>query len=723
MRHLRSIVLVIFIFASAARADDTETKIDNLISQMTLEEKVSLIHANTYFSVAGIPRLGIPERWLSDGPMGVREDIGPMSWRSANHTDDWVTYLPCDLALAATWNPDMATAYGTVIGQEAIRRGKQIMLGPALNIQRTPLCGRNWEYMGEDPFLTSRIAVNYIKGEQAQGVASTAKHFAANNQETQRNSIDVELDERALREIYLPAFRAAVQEAGVLCVMGAYNQIRGQHCCENDYLLNKILKGEWGFKGLAMSDWGGVHNTKLAALNGMDLEMGTSKPFDQYFLADPYLAGLKSGEYPISGLDDKVRRNLRVIFALHMTDGGPATQPSRGSINTPEHQMTARKIAEESMVLLKNDRNILPLDISKIHTVAVIGQNADLKLAHGGESAEIKAFYEVTPLEGILNRVGSRVNVIYSQGYAQPTQRAGRTTRPATDISPDRFARAVDAAKAADVVIFVAGLNHLEGYDSEGGDRKDLRLTGDQDDLISQVVAANPNTIVVIESGGAIEMDPWLDQVPAVLQAWYGGMEGGNALARILFGDVNPSGKLPCTFPKKLSDSPAHALNAYPGSNGVVEYKEGILVGYRWFDTKQIEPLFPFGFGLSYTTFDYSNLKLIPGTDEKILTVQCDITNTGSRAGEEVAQVYIHEANPALPRPEKELKGFAKVSLAAGEKKTISIPLKRDAFAYYDPAKSGWVAQSDDFTIEVGSSSRDIRLRDNFHLPTTSVAP
>ena len=358
------LVLILAGTASLALADDaTEARINDLISRMTLEEKVSLVHANSYFSVAGVERLGLPERWLSDGPMGVREDIGPNNWNPAGHTNDYVTYMPSPLALAASWNPQLANAYGSVIGQEAVARGKQIMLGPAINIQRTPLCGRNWEYMGEDPFLTSRIAVGYIQGEQAQGVASTVKHFAANNQETQRNSIDVEMDERTLREIYLPGFRAAVQEGGALCVMGSYNQFRGQHCCENDYLLNKTLKGEWGFKGLVMSDWGGVHDTKEAALNGMDLEMGTGKPFNQYYLADAYLAGLKAGD--LSGWTGWTTKSAGIfgsMMALHMTDGGAATQPSRGALNTPEHQATARKIAEEGMVLLKNDTNLLPLD-------------------------------------------------------------------------------------------------------------------------------------------------------------------------------------------------------------------------------------------------------------------------------------------------------------------------------------------------------------------------
>jgi beta-glucosidase len=684
-----------------------EARVDDLLSRLTLEEKVSIVHADSYFTTAAIPRLGIPRRWLSDGPHGVREDIGPDSWRPAGHTDDFSTCMPAGIALAATWNPSLAQQEGEAIGQEARKRGKQIMLGPSLNIMRTPLCGRNFEYMGEDPFLTSRMAVGYIRGVQSQGVSSCAKHFAANNQELDRFTVNVELDERTLREIYLPAFRASVQEAGVLSVMGAYNKLRGQHCAENDYLLNKVLKGEWGFQGLVVSDWAATHDTREAALNGLDLEMGTQTNYDNFYLATPYLEGLRKGEYPISGLDDKVRRNLRVMFATHMFDKAPP-----GSLNTLEHQTISRHVAEEAIVLLKNDGGILPIEASSIKSVAVIGENAVALQAHGGDSSAIKALYEITPLQGILKRVGDHVNVTYSKGYG-----AG--------CGEEAVEQAVRAARAADIAIVVAGLGHEHFVgDTEGADRKDLKLPYDQDNLIAKVREINPRTIVVLVAGSPVEMDPWLARVPGVVLSWYSGMEGGNAIARVLFGDVNPSGKLPCTFPKRLEDSPAHALNAYPGKDGTVQYKEGLLVGYRYFDTRNIEPLFPFGYGLSYTHFEYSNFSLVKNTSSEgpVVTVKFDIANTGARAGAEIAQVYVHQLQPGLPRPTKELKGFAKVFLLAGQRQTVSVPLDVSAFSYYDPDKGGWLAEKGGFEILVGGSSRDIRWKGPYELEQTTLS-
>ena len=682
-----------------------ETRIEDLLSRLTLAEKISIIHADSKFTTAAIPRLGIPRRWMSDGPHGVREDVGPDTWQPAGHTDDFSTAMPAGICLAATWNPDIGFSEGEAIGQEARKRGKDIMLGPGVNILRTPLCGRNFEYLGEDPFLSSRMVVGYIRGEQSQDISSCVKHFALNNQEFERDSINVEVDERTLHEIYLPAFKAAVQDAGVWSVMGAYNQFRGQHCCENDYLLNKVLKNEWGFKGLVMSDWAGAHDTREAALNGLDLEMGTERNYNDFYLAQPYLDGLKSGAFPMAGLDDKVRRNLRVMIATHVLDA----DRKPGSINTTAHETVARRVAEEGIVLLKNESHTLPLNATKIKTIAVIGENATRLHAHGGDSSGIKAFYEITPLQGIVGRVGKDVNVIYSEGY----QKNG---------GADLAERAIAAAKSADVVIYVGGLNHDRGFDCEGADRTSLKMPYGQDELIQKIVAVNPRTVVVLE-GTMVEMDAWLGQVPAVLQAWFPGMEGGNALARVLFGDVNPYGKLPATFPKKLSDSPAHALGNYPGTNGTVAYAEGLLVGYRWFDVKNIEPLFPFGFGLSYTTFKYSNLKLVEadgGTNGTIVTAQFDLENTGTVAGAEVAQLYVHQDNPAVQRPEKELKGFKKVFLQPGERQTVSIALGRNAFAYYDPDKKGWVAEKGDYEILVGGSSRDIVVQSNYRLAETA---
>jgi beta-glucosidase len=706
-----------------------ESRVQNLLSRLTLEEKVSLVHAKSTFSVAGVPRLGIPDLRMDDGPMGVRQEVGE-GFRNLSREDDFATAMPATLGLAATFNPALATAYGAVIGREARQRGKNIMLGPSLCIQRTPLCGRNFEYMGEDPFLTSRIAVNYINGEQAQGVSSCAKHFAANNQENQRGSINVEMDERALREIYLPAFRASVQEAGVLSVMGAYNLFRGQHCCENDYLLNQILKGEWHFQGLVMSDWGGVHSTDLAATNGMDMEMGSRPPYESNYLAKPFLDGLQSGKFPISALDDKVRRHLYVMLKLNLIHDPAAVASTNAGPKTPlsskANQETSRRVAEESIVLLKND-GLLPLDSSKFKTIAVIGANAAAKFANGGGSANIKAPYEITALEGISNRVGPGVKITWSPGYNPPAARARRDgdSGAAPADSANLAAAAVQAAKLADLVIFVGGLSHNGSYDSEGSDRRDLKLPGGQDELLEKILAANPRTVVVFNGGGAVEMGPWLTDAPALLYAWYGGLEGGNALARVLFGDVDASGRLPCTFPRQLADSPAHALNAYPGANGTETYSEGLLVGYRWFDAKNIEPLFPFGYGLSYTKFDYSALRIAQAKDpaNPVVTVQFDLANTGARAGAEIPQVYVAQVNPSVPRPPKELKGFAKVWLNPGQKRSVSIRLDRSAFAFYDPVRKGWVAEKGDFKILLGSSSRDIRLQGLCRLPQTVFDP
>ncbi len=680
-----------------------EARVQDLLSRMTLEEKIALVHADSKFTTAAIPRFGLPRRWLSDGPHGVREDVGPDTWKPAGRTDDFASFMPALIGLAATWNTDLATAYGKVIGEEARQRGKQIMLGPGMNIMRTPLNGRNFEYPGEDPFLTSRMVVNYIRAVQAEDVASCAKHFVANDQEYERGTINVEMDERALREIYLPPFKAAVQEAGVLTVMSAYNKVRGYWCAENDYLLNKVLKDEWGFKGLVMSDWFGTHSTDGSVLNGLDLEMGTEvMPYGKFFMADAFRDGVLSGKFPIALLDDKARRNLRQIIATKTLEGR-----SPGAINTKEHQAAARKIAEESLVLLKNDNNALPLDADKVKSIAVIGENAVQLQAYGGGSARIKTFYEITPLEGLVRRVGDKATISFSMGYAEKQ-------------TEELANQAVKAASQAEVVIYVGGLNHRLGYDAESKDRPDMKMPYGQDQLLSRIVAANPRTIVVLFGGGPMEMGDWLAKVPAVVQAWYPGMEGGNALAGMLFGDINPSGRLSCTFPKKLQDSPAHAMGNYPGKDGTVRYEEGLLVGYRWFDTKSIEPLFPFGYGLSYTRFEYSNLKLTPGKDSSSFVATFDVKNVGTRDGGEVAQLYVQHLNPRLARPLKELKGFNKVFLKAGEQKSVTIPIERNSFAFYDPERKAWAAEKGDYKILIGSSSRDIRLQNDARLTQTT---
>ncbi|MGA2853261.1 MAG: glycoside hydrolase family 3 C-terminal domain-containing protein [Verrucomicrobiota bacterium] len=689
-----------------------EKRVDDLLSRMTLEEKISQVHADSKFSTAAVPRLGIPRRWFDDGPHGVREDVGPYSWNAVGGNNDYATWLPALGALGSTWNVDLATAYGDVIGQEARARDKDVMLAPIVDIARTPLCGRIYEYLGEDPYLNARFGVNYIEGLQSNGVAACIKHFVGNNQECGRETMNMDFDERTLREIYLPPFEAAVKEAHIWSVMGAYAKFRGEHCAYNDYLINHLLKGEWQFPGFVISDWSGTYGTRESALGGLDVEMGTlvgseePSAYKRFFLAQPFLDGIRAGNYPVSLLDDKVRRSLRVMIATGVFDPRPP-----GSINTPEHQAVARRIAEESMVLLKNDNRALPLNLAGLKSVAVIGENAVRHNANGFFGAGVKTLYEITPLDGIKQFVGDKAGVTYSAGYAKDGGGA------------NLVAEAVAAARRADVAIVVAGLSHVRYQDDEGWDRTNLCLPYGQDELIRQVAQANPRTVVVLVSGPAIEIGSWLGQVPAVLQAHYSGMEGGHALARILFGEVNPSGKLTVTYQKRLADSPAHALGTYPGTNGTLFYKEGLLVGYRWFDAKKIEPEFPFGFGLSYTTFEYSNLKLIPadGTNE-IVTAQFEIKNTGKVAGAEVAQLYVHEENPSLMRPEKELKGFKKVFLQPGETQTVSIPLDLRALAYFDPAKAGWVAEAGDYQIQIGSSSRDLRLKEPFHLGQTRVA-
>ncbi len=698
-----------------------EARIDDILARLTLEEKVGLVHGNGKFRSGGVERLSLPYLWTADGPHGIREESKLDSWESAGWTSDFATALPTGTALAATWSSELAESYGRVLGAEARAREKHVVLGPALNIMRTPLCGRNYDYFGEDPWLAGRITVGYVRGVQAEQTVASLKHFALNNQETERGSIDVYLDERALREIYLPAFEAGVKEGGALSVMAAYNKVRGQHAGHHEYLLAQVLKGEWGFPGSVVSDWGSTHDTDEAARNGLDLEMGTRGPYEGYYLAGPFLDGIRSGRYPVSLLDDKVRRNLRVLFAA-----GALDERRPGAINTPEHLAVARRVAQEGMVLLKNEPALLPLDLARLKTIAVIGDNAVRRFAAGGNAAGVKAFRETTALEGILARVAGKADVVFSQGYRQPERRFGRRrdaagvrTSELSASSPEEAReladRAVEAARRADAVVFVGGLTHQSFGDDEGVDRRDLALFAGQDALIARVAEANPRTAVVLISGGPVDMGTWLPGVPAVLQAWYGGSEAGHALAALLFGDVSPSGKLPFTFPKRLADSPAHVSGEarhFPGENGKVYYDEGLLVGYRWNDTKRVEPLFPFGHGLSYTSFRYQGLRatLAEAAAGPSLSLALTVSNTGVRAGAETVQVYVRPLRPKVVRPDKELKGFAKLALAPGESKAVTIELDPRAFAYYDPAAKGWRVDAGRYELLVGASSRDIRL-------------
>jgi beta-glucosidase len=705
-----------------------EAEITALLGKLTLEEKIKMVHANSAFAAGGIPRLGIPEVMTSDGPHGVRPEQG-RNWKPPVGANDASTYLPTNNTLAATWNPALGYAYGMVLGGEANARGKDIILGPGINIVRAPLNGRNFEYLSEDPFLISQMVVGYIKGVQSQGVSACVKHFAANNQETHRDDVDVTMSERALREIYLPGFRAAVQQGGAYSLMGSYNKFRGQYATENAYLMNTVLKGEWGFKGLVMSDWASVHDTQEALRNGTDLEMGTDLSlmyrsvdqsaatagtaataparsyYDRFFLADPALAAIKKDPTLLPLLDDKVRRILRVMYATHQL-GGTKRQP--GALNAPAHQATALKVAEEGIVLLKNDGNLLPFKKS-VKTVAVIGANADRANAMGGGSSQIKAKYEITPLQGIKNELGSQVAVTYAPGY---------TIARDQKADPQLIQQAVAAAKAADVVIYVGGSTHGydytkwsdNAYDAEGVDKPDMKMPFGQDELVRAVVAANPNTAVVLLGGGPIDVAAWASQARGIVEAWYPGMEGGNAIAHVLFGDVNPSGKLPFTFPAKLEDSPVYTLGEYPSSPGnplKVDYKDDIFVGYRYFDTYKVAPQYAFGHGLSYTTFKYGALAVTPGSQSA--TVKLTVTNAGPVAGAEVVQLYVKPGPTAVKRPEKELKAFEKVFLKPGETKTVTLVLPAESFKYYDEAKKQWVLAPGKFGLLVGSSSRDIR--------------
>jgi beta-glucosidase len=698
-------------FTAKAQSTYTDAEIavktDNLLKKLTLQEKVNMIHANSSFTSGGVPRLGIPELVTSDGPQGVRVEHG-RGWTEQKNVLDSGTYLPVGVCLASTWNPQLGFDFGSVLGSEANYRGKDVILGPGINIIRSPLNGRNFEYESEDPYLVSKMAVGYIKGVQSQDVSACVKHFAGNNQETNRGTIDVQMSERALREIYLPGFKAAVQVGGVNTLMGAYNKFRGQWATQNNYLINQILKKEWGFKGAVISDWGAVHSTTQALWNGTDLEMGTDldmKPkadYRKFFLGDTVVRLVETGKIPVSLVDEKVRRLLYVMFKTGMIDG----QRKKGEYNTKEHQQTALKVAEEGIVLLKNQDNILPLKPT-VKSIAVIGYNADRKQSMGGGSSQVKAFYEITPLQGLKNIAGNNINITYTKGY--------NIARGAS-ANADMIKQAVQAAAKADVAIIVGGWTHGynysvwadNAYDAEGFDKPNMDMPFGQNELIKAVLAANPNTVVVLMGGGPIDMSQWVDKTKGILQAWYPGMEGGNALAKIIFGEVNPSGKLPMTFPKKLADAPAIKLGQFPGNGITVNYFDDIYVGYRYYDTFNVEPQFPFGFGLSYTSFKYSDLDVKTAGDKA--TVTFSIKNTGSVAGAEVAQLYVKQEKLTLPRPDKELKGFEKVFLQPGETKQVTLTLNKDAFQYFNDVKNEWVMDPGTFDFIVGSSSRDIRL-------------
>ncbi|WP_260403639.1 glycoside hydrolase family 3 C-terminal domain-containing protein [Phocaeicola sartorii] len=709
-------------------------RIEDAISRMTLEEKVALCHAQGKFSSPGVPRLGIPELWMSDGPHGVRAEINWNDWGYSNWTNDSITAFPALTALAATWNPDMSALYGKSVGEEARYREKDVLLGPGVNIYRTPLNGRNFEYMGEDPYLAGEMVVPYIQELQKNGVAACVKHFALNNQEKWRGNINVKLSDRALYEIYLPAFKRAVQDGGAWSIMGAYNQIWEEHCCHNSLLLNNILRKEWGFDGVVITDWGGAHNTKQAALNGLDIEMGsftnglTSESdfgYNDYYLADPYLNMIRKGEVPESTVDVKVRNILRLIFRTAMN-----TEKPFGSGPNEEHYAAAKQIGDESIVLLKNS-GILPLVPRTGMKILVVGENATRPLNQGGGSSELKVKDMFTPLKAIQTTYGEEVR--YAMGY-----KSGRPMYDAEEIIPQvtldsLHQEAVAMAKEAEVVIYIGGLNKNAYQDCESTDRREYNLPWGQDQLIEDLAAANPNLIIANVSGNAYAM-PWLDKVPAVLQSWYLGTMIGPSMVDVISGKINPSGKLPFSFPKKLEDNGAHHFGeaSYPGIEGASagnaandlkgadvsagndpqqEYLEDIWVGYRWHDTKKIPALFPFGHGLSYTTFSYGKATLSAKemSADGSLTITVPITNTGSIEGKETVQLYVHDEKSSLPRPLKELKGFKKVNIAPGTTVEVDFTLTPDDLKFFDDNQHKWIAEPGKFKVLIGSSSTDIR--------------
>ena len=810
-------------------------KIDQIISQLTLEEKVAFCHANSPFRSGGCERLGISDMEYSDGPHGVRAELN-MDWSENREVDSRITYFPVGIALGATWNKNLAYQFGQSLGAEARGRGKDVILGPGVNIVRTPLNGRNFEYLGEDPYHVAHTACETIRGIQKNDVAACIKHFALNNQEKDRHNVDVRCDDRTLREMYLPAFEKAAKEAKVLTVMGAYNRFRGQFCCHHKLLLQKILKDEWGFEGLVVSDWGGVHDSTEAAENGLDVEMGGN--IQELHLDRPFLEGLREGRYPESLVDDKVRRILQVAFTIKKD----REDRQKGAINTPQHQNVARTMAAESLVLLQNEKSILPLDIKKVKTLAVIGENATMRHGRGGGSSGIKPLYEITPLEGLQELLGDQVEILYAKGYPSlpknfapvPTdlleapdvsgiggwskevydnrratgepvrvetvpaitfseesgppldrpvgqwsivwrgkirvpeaesvewvihgwdnwifridgeevgsvwdltapgikrmpfvleanrsyeitlfyspknentslqlgwcRESSQSTAETNDL-PDERAEALQVAQKADAVLFFGGTTHMQ--DVEATDRPGYDLPYQQNDLIAELSAANPNLTVVLTGGSPVRL-PWKDQVPAIVQTWYAGCEGGRAIADMLFGRLNPSGKLPVSWPAELEDYAAHAKDAYHANE--VEYVEGLFTGYRWHDVADSpKPLFPFGHGLSYTNFSLKNPKIeIPGSGEEVARIGVTIENTGDRPGAEVVQLYLGAENSMAERPLKELKGFSKIFLAPGESQQIFLPLYLRDLSFWNEETHSWTRDIGPFTVWLGNSS------------------
>ena len=709
-----------------------EERVEDALARMTLEEKVGMTTAQSKFSSRGVPRLGIPEVWHTDGPHGIRPEVLWDEWDQAGWTNDSCTAFPALINLAATWDKEMSLLYGRSIGEEARYRKKDILLGPGINICRTPLNGRNFEYMGEDPYLAGQMVVPYVKGVQENGVAACVKHYAVNNQEFQRTQSNSVVDDRTLYEIYLPAFKAAVQEGNAWAIMGSYNLYNGQFNCHNKKLLVDILKGEWGFDGVVVSDWGGCRDDEEAVLNGLDIEMGTwtnglrgaaSDSYRNYHMADPYLEGLRSGKYTTKELDDKVRRILRTIFRTSMRP-----EPNYGRFVCPEHYQAARDISAAGVVLLKNDNNTLPLNVPEGGKILLVGENVVKKMVVGGGSSNLKTAYEVNPLEGIRNAYGDKAEVVWARGYVGDTSTSYNAVDTGQDLTDNRspevlIAEAVEAAKDADYVIFVGGLNKSAHQDNESTDRLQITLPYGQEKVIEALAEVAENLVVVNISGSAVAM-PWADKVGAIVQGWYGGTETGNALADVLTGKVNPSGRLPFSVPFCYEDGPIKTERQYPGIKEEgdeywqTHYDEGVYVGYRWYDTKEIPVQFPFGHGLSYTTFEYSNAKAAKPsmTAAGTLKVSVDVANTGDRDGAEIVQLYIADPEASIDRPAKELKGFEKVFLKAGEKKTVTFEIDAEDLSWFNAEKHEWTAEPGEFKALFARSAGDVQAEASFEL-------
>lgn len=723
-----------------------EERVEDALSRMTTADKIAIIHAQSKFSSPGVARLGIPELWCTDGPHGIRPDVLWDEWEQAGCTNDSCVAFPALSALASTWNIELAHRYGVSIGEEARYRNKAVLLGPGCNILRNPLNGRSFEYLGEDPYLSGQMVSQYIQGVQEQGVAACVKHYALNNNEQNRYTSNVECDERTLREIYLPAFETAVKQGGAWSIMGGYNLFRGQHACHNDYLMNKILKGEWGFDGAVISDWGGTQSTEEAIYNSLDLEygtwtdglkMGVTNAYDNYFMARPYLQLINEGKVGTQELDDKAKRVLRLIMRTSMDRNRPF-----GAMNSPEHIETAIRVGDESIVLLKNTplkpatakglkpETLLPLQLGKIKSIAVIGENAIKMMTVGGGSSSLKAQHEISPLAGLQQRLaGTGIEVKYARGYVGDVGGEYNGVKTGQDLSDNRSAaeltaEAVKLAKESDVVIFIGGLNKSDHQDAEGFDRHEYGLPYGQDALIEALLLANTNLVVVNISGNPVAM-PWAERVPAILQDWYLGSEAGTSLARVLTGDVNPSGHLAMTWYKTLDQCSVFAPvlkegkkkvadpKRYPGikeegkDQWNLEYSEGLFVGYRHIDQQKQKPLFPFGFGLSYTTFELSHASVT--SQDGLPVVKATIRNTGALAGAQVVQLYVNDAKASVVRPVKELKGFVKVNLQPGESSEITLNLSERDLSFYDITTNDWKAEPGRFNLLLGFSSQDIK--------------